>query len=505
MTTRARLAVLLSFVCLLSLSVVAAGKRFSAATAAAQIAVADVLSDHGDNRAAMHTYIAATDCEDVALRDRARAGAVRSALRVAEFGVAVTQLASLRGEGTTDPATLALAGDALWGAGRFDEAEKAYRDALSVAPASPRARTGMARALASRNQMAPALDEVQAALGSAPGDADLRFTLGSLLERMHRYQEAAAAYLVYLSMLKGSDRPDRADKIQWALNHIAFLRSFGGSVPFEMAKGGVTQHVLDFRLVNGKVIVKGKINGRRSVDFAIDTGAEQTILSEKTARKLNIPYFTETLTAGVGEAGIRGLKVGRLMSLEIGTLAVYNLPVLIKSPVMREIPVDGMDGFSPLAIGLSVSIDYRKRKVTLGEPLPPQPGARELPLRLDRLATVQGAVNGIPSSFVVDTGGEAISLNARTARELFTPADRRRIKLRVYGASGLDPDAYLLPGVNLAFGPISLPDQPVVVIDLRAPSVLLGYEIGGILGYRLLGKYRVDIDLSRAVLRLGDL
>ena len=105
----------------------------------------------------------------------------------------------------------------------------------------------------------------------------------------------------------------------------------------------------------------------------------------------------------------------------------------------------------------------------------------------------------------MDTGGEAISVSTSTARGLFTPADRRRIKLRVYGASGLDPDAYLLPGVNLAFGPINLPNQPVVVLDLRAPSVLLGYEIGGILGYRLLGKYRVDIDLPRAMLRLGDL
>jgi len=323
---------------------------------------------------------------------------------------------------------------------------------------------------------------------------------------MHRYQEAASAYLVYLSVLKGADRPDRVERIQWARNHIAFLRSFDGTVPFEVvAKGNVKQHVLDFRLVNGKILVKGKINGGKSVDFAIDTGAEHTAISEKTARKFSIPYFTETLTAGVGETGIRGLKLARLRSLEIGSLAVYNLPILIKSPSMPDIPVDETDGFSPLAIGLSVSIDYKNKKLTLGEPMPPQPGARELPLRLNRLATVQGAVNGSPTSFIVDTGGEAISLNASTVAGIFTPADRRRIKLHVYGASGLDPDAYLLPGVNLAFGSLNLANQPVVVLNLRAPSVLLGYEIGGIIGYRLLGKYRVDIDMQKAVLRLGDL
>ena len=108
-------------------------------------------------------------------------------------------------------------------------------------------------------------------------------------------------------------------------------------------------------------------------------------------------------------------------------------------------------------------------------------------------------------SFIVDTGGEAISISTSAARTLFTPDDRRRIKLTVYGASGIDPEAYLLPGVNLAFGTLDMPNQPVIVLNLRAPSVLLGYEIGGILGYSLLGKYRVEIDMRHSVLRLRDM
>jgi predicted aspartyl protease/Flp pilus assembly protein TadD len=503
MTTRTRLAVVISFVCLLSLSVVAATqKRISAATATVQIAIADILYDRADYRAAMQTYMAATACEDQALRDRARAGTVRSALRVAEFSVAARHLESLTVNRSSDPSTLTLAGDALWANGRFDEGEELYRDALSAAPTDPRARLGVAKAMASRNQMQPALDEARAALLSAPGDPDFEYGVASILERMHRFDEAASGYLKYLSVVKGVDRDD---KVIWARNHISFLRSFDGTVPFEMvSKGDVKQHVLDFRLVNGKVIVKGKVNGGKTIDFALDTGAEHTALSEKTARRFHIQYFTETLSAGVGDVGVRGLKVARLRSLEIGTLTVYNLPILIKSPAMQDIPVDQTDGFSPLAIGLSVSVDYKNRKLILGEPVAPQAGARELPLRLQRLATVQGVVNGNPTSFVVDTGGEAISVSANMARGLFTPDDRHRIKLRVYGASGLDPDAYLLPGVNLTFGPVSLLNQSVVVLDLRAPSVLLGYEIGGILGYRLLGRYKVDIDLQRAVLSLGD-
>jgi predicted aspartyl protease/Flp pilus assembly protein TadD len=503
MTARTRLAVVVASVCLLSLSVVAASRTMSPATAAMQLRVADVLYERADYRAAMHFYLAATNCDDEALRGLARAGAVRSALRIAEFGVAATQVAALHEGRAADPATLALAGDALWGAGRFDEGEHAYRDALTLDPASPRARHGLARALASRNQMEAALSEILAALRTAPADSDLQHTLGTIYERMHRFPEAVSAYLAYLSVLKGADRPDQ---VQWARNHIEFLRAFDGTVPYEMvSKGHAKRHVIPFRLLNGKVLVKAKLNGGKAVDFALDTGAEHTAVCEKTAARFGIQAINETMTAGVGEAGLRGLKIARLGSLEIATLTVYNLPVLIKSPAIRDLPVDQTDSFSPLALGLSMTVDYRNRRLYIGEPLPELTPARELPLRLNRLATVQGLVNGSPMSFIVDTGGEAISINTSAARGLFTPADRHRIKLRVYGASGLDPEAYLLPGVTLALGSLTLPNQPVVVLDLRAPSVLLGYEVGGILGYRLLGKYRVDFDLDRAVLRLGDM
>ncbi len=503
MTVRARLAVAAACMCLLSWSLAATGRKVSVATASAQIGVADLLYDRADYRAAMQVYMAATECEDAAVRDRARAGVVRSALRIAEFGVAITQLPGLGSAGATDPATLALAGDVLWASGRFDEGETAYRNALRLDPASPRARLGLAKSLASRNQMESALDQAQAALRGAPGDPDIRHALGSIYERMHRYDEAAAAYLSYLSALRGADRPEQT---QWARSHIAFLRSFDGTVPYEMeSTRKVRRHVFDFRLVDGKVVLKGKINGGRSVDLTLDTGAEYTAISERTAARFGVPALAETLTAGVGEAGLRGQRLAKIRSLDLGSLTIYNLPCLIKTPAMPGLPVDTTDGFSPLALGLSMTVDYRTRRVYLGELGLDQGPARELPLRLNRLATVEGTVGDTPMSFIVDTGGEGILVSASAARGLFTPADRHRIKLQVYGASGYEPDAYLLPGLDLSFGPLRLPNQPVVVLDLRAPSVLLGYEVGGVLGYRLLGRYRVDFDLGRSVLRLRDL
>jgi hypothetical protein len=59
-----------------------------------------------------------------------------------------------------------------------------------------------------------------------------------------------------------------------------------------------------------------------------------------------------------------------------------------------------------------MTIDYKTHKLTFGKHLPAEPSDLELPLRLYRLATVRGVVTGGHAvSFVVDTGGEVISIS----------------------------------------------------------------------------------------------
>ncbi len=53
------------------------------------------------------------------------------------------------------------------------------------------------------------------------------------------------------------------------------------------------------------------------------------------------------------------------------------------------------------------------------------------------------------------------------------------------------------------FKDIQYRNYSVVVLNLRAPSVLLGYELGGIVGHQMLSRYRVSFDLERSVLRLN--
>jgi hypothetical protein len=211
---------------------------------------------------------------------------------------------------------------------------------------------------------------------------------------------------------------------------------------------------------------------------------------------------TDTISAGVGEIGLRGLQLARLESLDLGTLKVRNVPVLVKTPGLRGMPKPEGESFSPLSIGLSMTIDYEKHELTIGHQLPAAPADYRLPMRVHRLALVRGLLNDSrPTYFVVDTGGEVISISAATA-ETLAPSQYRKIPLRVWGTSGWDRDAFLLPGVNLDFDRIEYRNFPMVVLNLRAPSLLLGFELGGIVGHKFLSSYRVSMDLAQSELRL---
>jgi tetratricopeptide (TPR) repeat protein len=210
---------------------------------------------------------------------------------------------------------MALYGDALWASGLFQEAENQYRDALAAQPELARGHHGMARSLAARSKLEDAMNEAQTALRMSPRDLEIHHTVGTIYERMHKYEEAASAFSNYVNLLPNKDHSEKAD---WSRAEIRFLRSFGQRVPFDTEAGAEDRiYTVDFRLVNEKVVVRAKVNDASAQDFVIDTGSENTIITRQTAQRLGITPVTYTLSAGVGRVGLRGLQLARMDSLEI--------------------------------------------------------------------------------------------------------------------------------------------------------------------------------------------
>ncbi len=433
---------------------------------------------------------------------RARQGTVMSMLRLARFGEAYDEAILAYSAAPDNSSAVALYGDALWAQGLFGEAEEAYQAALVLDPQDGRGHHGLAKSHVTRGRLSEAMDAAQTALRYLPRDAELHHTVGKIYERMQRFEESAIAFGNYVNLLPAKHRSARA---AWSRSQIRFLRSFGNRTPFAMAQGSSDQlYTVPFKLVREKIIVRARVNGGREIDFVVDTGAEQTVLSQEVARRHRVQPVVYTLSAGVGEVGFRGLQLARIDSLQIGSLLIENVPSLIKNPPLGGMPRRETESFSPLAAGLSIRIDYDRQRLTLGRHLDASQADVELPLRVHRLATVRGKINNERNaSFVVDTGGEVISLSAATASTIETQAMTRSFPLQVYGSSGWDPEAFLLPGVNLMFNSISFNNYPVVVLNLHAPSALLGFELGGIIGHDFLKRYLVDLDLEESVIRLA--
>jgi predicted aspartyl protease len=449
-------------------------------------------------REALTSFAEATGAADPVLAVDARKGMVRSALRLAEFDIAAREARLLAEQSGADDEALALHGDALWGMGLFDEAETAYTRGLEQNAHAPRARFGLARALATRSRLAEALAQVSEAQAGDPADPDPYALTGAIHERLNQFAAAADAYAAYAVRVPVNEPTPAAT----ARARVEFLRSFGSRVPMSMADDDPARpYTMPFKLVRNKVVVQGRLNGT-PVDWILDTGAERVGVSSDVAARARLQTVTTTITAGVGRPSLRQVRLARADTLEVGPLAIRQVPVSVRNPAVNGAPRWQSQSLSPIALGLSVVVDYPAKRVTLARALPPSEAGIRLPLRVHRLPFVRGTVNSSrPVYFVVDTGGELMSLSTDVAAGLgMSPP--RHIPLRVLGMSGPDEEAYVLPGVDLDFAEIGYRQFGLAVLNLRAPSVLLGFQVGGIVGHKFLGSYRVSMDLPRSELRL---
>jgi Flp pilus assembly protein TadD len=465
---------------------------------AAHIQLAAEHFDAARYREAMDAYDAAMRGTDAGLALRARKGKIRAGLRIAEFELARVEAETLVADAPTDAEAKTLLGDAMWANGLFDESDTAYREAIALAPESSRAHFGLARSMTTRSQLDDALKEALPVAAAAPQDPEIHALLGLIYERLNRYEEAADAYERYIALLPMTEISTMATISQ---SKVRLLRSFKGRVPLQVDDAPGKVHRVPFRLSNRKIVVQGRVN-RVPVEFVLDTGSERTGLSDVTARRAGVASITATLTAGVGVAALRRLELGRADTIEVGTMRVRNVPVAIRTVVRGALPRWQSESFSPLSIGYSAVVDYQKREVLLARSLPEAQADFRLPMRMNRLPMVRGLLNSThPAYFVVDTGGELISISAETALSLAMPPVRK-IPLRVFGMSGVDENAFLLPGVDLDFNEIEYRNVGLAVLNLRAPSILLGFQLGGIVGHRFLSDYRVALDMGRSELRL---
>ena len=176
-----------------------------------QLQLGDLLSSEGRFLDALDAYKAALKSAPPDATRRPRIGVISSALRVAEFELARAEADELHRADPTNPQSMTLYADALWSSGLFQEAETLYDDALKASPNLARGHHGRARSLAARSRLTEAMEEAQLALRLSPRDLEIHHTVGTIYERMHKFEEAAGAYSNYVNLLPNKDHSEKAD------------------------------------------------------------------------------------------------------------------------------------------------------------------------------------------------------------------------------------------------------------------------------------------------------
>lgn len=421
----------------------------------------------------------------------------------------------------------ALLGAAILGAGEFRLSVEEFRTALALNQNEALAVAGLAMVDFYENRLQLAINGLRRAVSMDPDEPDYIFSLGQAAARSEKYREAADAYERFLIVAPKTDT-DRRDRI---LGLIAFLRYLGKQGSLYVPSGDHRTSI-SFDATDNRPILEVRVNGSKELlKFVLDTGSGMSVISEETAKRLNIrPVARGGLARAVGGGGKFEIVYGYLSSIEVGEVRVESVPVYIRKFFDTNIPVDGYLGLSVISKFLA-SLDYGTRRMSLVRqnqadelepwtakrpegmlalaPMSPNDGSVEVPLRSTSSGFLSGEVtlDGFDKSlnFIVDTAASITVISEKLSQEeqlldLLQPS-----KMRVFGAAGVAEDVKLLQLPRLSLGLSRLEKINAAVLDMEPVNETAGFTQSGILGGNFLRHFRVYFDFARGAMRLEPL
>jgi tetratricopeptide (TPR) repeat protein len=422
----------------------------------------------------------------------------------------------------------ALLGSAILGAGEFRLSVEEFRTALALDENEALAVAGLAMVDFYENRLTLAINGLRRAASMDPDEPDYVFSLGQAAARSEKYREAADAYERFLIVAPKTDT-DRRERIQGL---IAFLRYLGKQGSLYVTAGD-DRSTISFDATDNRPILQVRINGSRDLlRFVLDTGSGMSVISEETAKRLNIrPVARGGLARAVGGGGKFEIVYGYLSSIEMGAARVENVPVYIRKFFDTNIPVDGYLGLSVVAKYLT-SLDYGTRRMSLVRqaqtekleawtairrpdsvlalaPFSPNDGTVEVPLRTTSSGFLSGEVRlggsekGV--NFIIDTAASITVVSEKLSQEEHLLDLLRPSTMRVFGAAGVAEDVIQLQLPRLSLGLSTLEKINAAVLDMEPVNETAGFTQSGILGGNFLRHFRVYFDFARGTMRLEPL
>jgi tetratricopeptide (TPR) repeat protein len=402
------------------------------------------------------------------------------------------------------PSVRAALGEALFRAGRLEEAQPLAEELTSLPDAPARALVTLGRLREAQGRFAEAAELMQRAVDAAPDDrtvlywaADATTTRAEAIARLERYLE-----------LSEGDDPDR---IEAARGSVRLFRSLGErpiwihehrpertQVPLTHVWDPATGRTIGY-VIQARVGDKGK-----RVRLLLDTGSPGLLLVHRVARKRGFVPISEQTSFGGGGRRRHRTRRGFFDTFAIGELRFRE--ALATSTRSEIDPAGRFQG----VLGLSVFNGYRVILDLPNKLLRLEPGVEAAPggvpywvvggQWLVRASASDGRRDGL---FLFDTGATRTLLSAGFVEGLGGARLRRPVEVR--GVGGAIQGVQIVDGIAIEFQGKSVGPSDLRAVDLSLQGKMGGVELSGFLGLDLLDGSRITVDTVHRVISLAAL
>jgi hypothetical protein len=261
---------------------------------------------------------------------------------------------------------------------------------------------------------------------------------------------------------------------------------------------------LPFDLIDNRIVIDVRLNGKGPFRLIFDSGAN-AVVSPEVVRQLGLKIENlQRAGGGVGEqlvergeANISETEVGgiRLPAQVFGVLSFADT-----NYVFGANRIDGIIGY-PLFKRLVVHVDYGRRRLTFTLPsrFAYEGGGTIVPIDFDHhLPLVRGELDGVPGTFVVDTG-------ARSSLILYGPFVEQNNLRAKYKASfegitgwgiGGPVRSQIVRVKTLKLGTVEVRNL-IARLSLQKSGALTGAGRAALVGPDILKQFTTIFDYSR--------
>jgi len=395
---------------------------------------------------------------------------------------------------------IAFQGEVEYRKGHFEQAGSLYRAALQMDEKTARAHFGLGKLAMARMKSAEAVKSFNRAIELESREPIYRFYIADALSMEKKTKEAERHLQEYLKL-----NPTDADRVPMAKAALDISAAFKGVEMGEIVAPDQPApiHVQQMPLLPF-LFAEVSINGQGPFRFLIDTGATQSVLSQKVATKLGLRKVATNIMFGVGGDGKVDSPIYKADTVKIGDVTVKNVPLGTLDNPLLDLVMDGILGPTLLS-DFIVTMDYPHSQIQLTRKAPE--GGIVVPAWFfGGLLMVPVEVNGKhKGNFLIDTGADSTLLAYTMANALGVNRDTpgATVDLPIGGIGGLDDGVLMVPSVTLKTPFETKQFDRVMAIDLKSMSSLIQTELSGVIGYDTLKNYRVTLDYQRAEIRLN--